>query len=458
MDPDEKQKEAIYRIIKTGQGAKALELASKLSDGLEKSWLQGCVYIKTQNWRELCNCLEKYAKSPNPIPEISHRYAIGLHGINEPAAAIQILLPHIKKGGSSCHIDMIIQYGLACLELGLTAHFLELLERSNSIRTENAKLEYTTSLALLTQGLHRHGWLKYEKRFEAGCSNLPIIENIPLVKTLERCNRNKVLLISEQGLGDTIHMTRFAIELRKYFSEIHLLTSNSLQGLLESQNLFDSVNNSLDEITHTLDCSLPILSIPKALKIASDREFACNPYLTSSTTRITNAIRSRKSPHKRLIAINIQGNINAESPLGTHRERSVPLEDFLRISNLKDADLVLVQQGDIGGRLKQSWLGKHIINRLINYDPDKSDLKITAEVISCCDLLITNDTSVAHLGGALGIQTWILQKCYPSWQWKDQETTSIHYPSAKSYYQHKPFDWSIVIRSLNRDLANFCEN
>ena len=76
----------------------------------------------------------------------------------------------------------------------------------------------------------------------------------------------------------------------------------------------------------------------------------------------------------------------------------------------------------------------------------------TAAVLSHCDLLITNDTSVAHLGGALGRPTWVMLKRHPSWQWGEEGPTPW-YSSVRCFRQHQPFDWAGVVSDVDQALA-----
>ena len=84
------------------------------------------------------------------------------------------------------------------------------------------------------------------------------------------------------------------------------------------------------------------------------------------------------------------------------------------------------------------------------------DFLLTADVLLQCDLLITNDTSVAHLGGLLNIPTWVVLKCFPYWQWGDQGQRNVWYPSIRCFRQHKPGDWQSAMEDVNELLRPFC--
>ena len=85
------------------------------------------------------------------------------------------------------------------------------------------------------------------------------------------------------------------------------------------------------------------------------------------------------------------------------------------------------------------------------------DLSVTAFMLMQCDLLITNDTAVAHLGGALGLPTWVMLKCYPSWQWGNSGE-SFFYQSVRCFRQLRPFDWFGVAAEVDHALQSWVKS
>ena len=158
----------------------------------------------------------------------------------------------------------------------------------------------------------------------------------------------------------------------------------------------------------------------------------------------------RKKP---LVALNWCGNQEAESPSLTVRARSVPIEILEAIPALNAVEIVSVQLGR-NDELIRSSLNKNIHPFQDQFDRLNDDLSVTASMLMRCDLLITNDTSLAHLGGAMGIPTWVMLKCYPSWQWGCCGD-SAWYKSVKCFRQHRPFDWASVAVDVNKALEAF---
>jgi ADP-heptose:LPS heptosyltransferase len=115
--------------------------------------------------------------------------------------------------------------------------------------------------------------------------------------------------------------------------------------------------------------------------------------------------------------------------------------------------LVSVQVGAVADEICSSSLANSVEFSLSSCNEMPADFYVTASVLTGCDLLITNDTSVAHLAGALGIPAWLLLKAHPSWQWGDDGMSTPWYESIQCFRQHRPFCWEGVLRDVDRELA-----
>ena len=135
-----------------------------------------------------------------------------------------------------------------------------------------------------------------------------------------------------------------------------------------------------------------------------------------------------------MVALNWRGNQHKESPLSAGvRGRSFPLSDFEALDSLKRCTVLSVQVGEACQELSNSWL-RHYLNPLQSIlDQPGRDFLSTADALLQTDLLLTNDTSVAHLGGLLNVPTWVILKCHPYWQWGDQGSSSVWYSSVLAF-------------------------
>ena len=124
-----------------------------------------------------------------------------------------------------------------------------------------------------------------------------------------------------------------------------------------------------------------------------------------------------------------------------------------RMKHLQDVDLISVQVG-VDESIRQSSLAEVLHPMQEEIDATPPDLWRTAQWLKACDLIITNDTSIAHLGGALGVETWVMLKRYPSWQW-GETGESPWYESVRCFRQVINFDWSDVVAEIDAALDTY---
>ena len=139
---------------------------------------------------------------------------------------------------------------------------------------------------------------------------------------------------------------------------------------------------------------------------------------------------------------------------GNDKQRSVPLETLSPIiKNFADVTWVSLQMGDGKEALKNSDLQ----NTLIDVTDDITDFADTAAIIQNLDLVISVDTSVVHLTGAMGFPCWALIPYPPDWRWLLKREDSIWYDSVRLFRQNIPWDWHEPLKKLYNCLAQFCK-
>ena len=213
--------------------------------------------------------------------------------------------------------------------------------------------------------------------------------------------------------------------------------------LLDALKIFDEVIPAVHDSVISYSCFIPILSIPYLFSLHDEEDYQL---LRKSIIRESLPEQKRKSVCSRLrVALNWQGNIEAESPMATHRERSFQLSDLESVDSLRHVDLVCVQHGSAALQIQHSSLKDNLLGHGF-YQGYFYDL---ACILWQCDILITNDTSAAHLGVLLGVKTWIALKKLSSWQLGYDHSTSLWYPSVKLFRRPRLFAWTSVMQELN---------
>ncbi len=392
------------------------------------------------------------------------RLSISLHGQNRLIDAIQELLPLLKDDLSQkCNQDAFLNCGNLYLELGMADHWLRLIDRLSFPVTSNAKdikeaqYLYQRGLSHLFAGELSEGWKYCEYRFKAGCAELPTF-GLPRLENLTRkVGGRRILLYGDQGLGDILFAFRFVPAFRKIFNSIYLMCPKSLQSFSLASGLFDGtlIADELDRLDEQMfDFWAPLSSLPYFLDVSSASHFSFDPIKISDRhiPQWCESLQVAKCKRP-LVALNWQGGCEKESLFSAGiRERSFPFFEYETVAALRQCSLISVQVGSAAEQVWDSPLSEMLLSQQSNFDQEPNDFLLTASVLTTVDLLITNDTSVAHLGGVLGVPTWVVLKCHPYWQWGDTSEFNSWYPSVRCFRQKKPFEWGGAMENLDAAL------
>ena len=150
-------------------------------------------------------------------------------------------------------------------------------------------------------------------------------------------------------------------------------------------------------------------------------------------------------PSKRLIALHWQGNPGHENSLYS-RGRSLPFERFLALQQLADVEFVSIQKGAGSEQCRT----EHNLNFVAGQETvnQSMDFRDTAAVLANCDLLISSDSAVVHLAGAMGIPTWLALRWIPEWRWGLEGDRTAWYDSVRLFRQPRDGDWNAVIKAM----------
>ena len=309
---------------------------------------------------------------------------------------------------------------------------------------------------LLLNGDWERGWKLYEHRFERRPGNFPIFHKEFGPRHFGQLIKNKpIILMSEQGLGDTIQFCRFGIDLERLGTPITLLSQSSLVELLRDGTKLKNVKEAIDiqEEKSNNPCWIPLMSIANILEIEKSNIPFSKGYIKANKELLYKwKVLLEKQNNNKLIALHWQGNPKHEKTLYS-RGRSIDFDRFLNLSGIPNTEFISVQKGPGSEQLKlDSGLlfskGQAAVNKSM-------DFKDTAAILGNCDLLITTDSSVAHLGGAMGIPTWLLLRRIPEWRWGLKGKTTNWYQSMQLYRQDNDGEWEKVINNIKEDLCEY---
>ena len=255
--------------------------------------------------------------------------------------------------------------------------------------------------------------------------------------------QNKTILIhAEQGLGDALMACRYIPMLALLGARVIAEVQPSLKSLLESLDGVSQLVVKGEPIPH-FDVHCPIMSFPLAFKTTLETIPAKIPYLAASQTK-SEKWRSKLTGTALKVGVVWAGNPNHVQDL----DRSVPLKNILPILGVKGTRYFSLQK-DISHGEKDIL---DVNSQIVRLDPDINDFQDTAAIMMSLDLVLSCDTSIAHLAGALGKPIWVLLPFNPDWRWLLDRSDSPWYPTARLFRQTRRGEWSTVIDDICAEL------
>ncbi len=332
---------------------------------------------------------------------------------------------------------------LSLLQSGESEAAVECYRTALTIEPQNALLHTNFAYLLLSLGRFQEGWEEHEWRWGmADFSTRARDFGCPQWKG-EPLNGARILLHCEQGLGDTIQFVRYAPLLAEQGGEVILEVQPRLQRLLSNIPGVKQViarGESLPEIAwHS-----PLMSLPLAFRTTLETIPAPSSYLSVPAMAVQESRQLWKSEGLR-VGLSWAGSPN--NPNNAYR--SIPLKQFIPLASLTNITFYSLQFGE--GAQQISEIASEF--PLIDACSQHRDFAESAAFLAGLDLVITIDTAIAHLAGALGIPVWILlAHNRADWRWMLGRSDSPWYPSARLFRQPAPDDWESVIVRIRESL------
>jgi len=265
--------------------------------------------------------------------------------------------------------------------------------------------------------------------------------------------QGKTLLIhAEQGLGDTIHFVRYAALAQERGARVVLAVQPCLVRLL-SDGLLPPVATVVDKHGElpAYDWHIPSMSLPLAFGTTTENVPARVPYLKADAARVAHWKKVLGEDGFK-IGICWRGGRS-----GNDMGRTFPLALLAPIAQLPGVRLISLQKGEGEVQLKALPSGM-TVETLADFDEGADAFLDTAAVMENLDLIISCDTGVAHLAGALARPLWMATKLVPEWRWLLHRTDSVWYPTARLFRQQAPGDWSNVFAVMETELRQLLKD
>ena len=331
--------------------------------------------------------------------------------------------------------DALNNRGGALKELKRIDEALVAYDRALAIKPDRADIICGRGYAALLNGDFRAGWLGQESRWDRKDTPKRHLEAAYPVWRGDNILGKKIMVYDEQGLGDIIQFSRYLKLLSSAGAEITLKLRPSMHKLLAHVDDAVRVTDILSA-DESFDYQCALLSLPLGFGTTLETVPAETPYLRAEAER-DRKWRERLGDKGFKIGVAWQGNKATKIDIG----RSFRLAEFLGVSRIPNVRLISLQKnqgteqlGELPQDMKIETLGD-------DYDAGDDAFLDSAAVMQSLDLVISSDTSIAHLAGALGRPVWVALKYVPDWRWMLDRTDSPWYPSMRLFRQRTIGDW-----------------
>lgn len=331
---------------------------------------------------------------------------------------------------------------------------LEYLHKALELRPNYYTARHNLALAQLLHGDLKAGWESHESRLvvkeRSHVYRLihKLFEIIPKWDGKSSLADKYILLMHEQGFGDSIQFLRYVRLLQAQGARVAVHVKNPLHRLFQSFTPEVTLVLEKDPLP-PCDCSYVLMSLPYALGTNTVEDIPSYPSYLAADPQLSAIWKEkigRLTKHPDNLRVGIVWGGNPEH--GNDRRRSMPFGNVQQLLQLPGVELYSLQKGKPLEDLKTLPPG----STLHNLGDDCHDFADTAAAISALDLVISVDTSVVHLAGAMGHPTWTLLAHTPDWRWLMEREDSPWYPGMRLFRQPSAGDWNSVMQKMASEL------
>ncbi len=327
---------------------------------------------------------------------------------------------------------------------------LESYAQAEKLSPDEAETHRNLGVIYLLKGDFERGWREYRWRWK--CPEAAQYSYPQPKWTGQPLAGKTILLYSEQGLGDALHFIRFGAVLKEHGAVVVVHGPAALNALLQKCRGLDAyVPNSLP-IEQPFDYHCSLLDVADVLAIDVSKIPMADGYLEPPEYLVGYWQRWLKAlpPATLRVGLVWQGNRDHMADIF----RSFPLKTYASLGRIEQVQFISLQQG-FGTEQIRDWSGvRPLIELPEGTDVSSGAFMDTAAIVSQLDLVITSDTSMAHLCGALGRPAWVLLNKMPDWRWLLDREDSPWYSSLRLFRQSKQGDWAGVAAQVE---ARLCE-
>jgi len=351
---------------------------------------------------------------------------------------------------ASCNIAHVLRYQ------GRMHEAIPYYQHVVNKRPEFSHAHYGLAESYLSLGDFERGWKEFEWRWKRSEDARNFASKLWQGEPLQG---KTILVRGEYGQGDTLQFIRYVKQLKEAGATVIVEAQHTLVKLLSLNPYIDKILPVLDDPTKlpSFDFQVPVMSLPRLFNTTLQTIPANIPYLDASQELTTLWHNKLKDNPNFKIGICWEGSPYYEQFKTAVSKKSVPLTTFIPLTKLPGVSVYALQKMNGLEQLKSLPSDVNIHDFGEEFDNNHGRFMDTAAVIKNLDLVITVDTSVAHLAGALGKPVWVMLPSVADWRWMLNRQNSPWYPTMQLYRQHAHGDWQSVMQAIITELKPILE-
>jgi Flp pilus assembly protein TadD len=348
-------------------------------------------------------------------------------------------------------VEALNNLGAVAQDLGDEELAMQSLSQALRLAPDSARIRWNLALSQLQSGDFPNGWRNFEARWE-GCASLRGGYTMPpeCAWRGESLRGKRLLLWAEQGFGDTLQFVRFARDVSSLGATVGIAVQAEVAALMRSVSGISSVT-VLGAPLPAFDYHCPLMSLPYRLGVSLERAFhGAEPYLSAAPDKGAYWKERLADYPGRKVGLVWAGSSRQRVELAAiDARRSLRLRQLLPVLSIGGCSFFSAQVGAAAADIEsEDWP-----EPVHDFTHEWTDFADTAAFIANLDLIISVDTAVAHLAGALGKPVWLLNRYDNCWRWLKGRSDSPWYASLRQFRQPAPGAWDPVIAAAAAELA-----
>lgn len=410
----------------------------------------GQIYFEQEKLEQsLTHILAARALNPSDV-HLTFEAANTLNIANRLESALALYMELLAKVPN--HYSILYNVAYTLKKMGRMDEALEFYAQTLAQKPDYIDGQFGLGLAYLSLGDFERGWQGYEWRLKKTDKSIHRAFSEPMLDVNAVAGKT-VFLHAEQGLGDTLQFIRYARQLKNKGARVIAAVQRPLVRLLSLAPYLDRVI-ALQDPLPAFDMQAPLVSLPYLFKTTIPTIPEKTTYLYADKDLLAQWHETLSKDTNFKVGICWQGNPNYSTQFlrMTVAAKSVPASFFAPIAQVAGVSVYSLQR-ESGTTQLGSNKDTHNF-KLFNeqFDVTHGRFMDTAAVMQNMDLIITVDTSTAHLAGALGVPVWVLIPNPPDWRWMLDRDDSPWYPTMRLFRQPTIGDWQSVLKTIIQEL------